>query len=130
MSVWKKLITALKGGVNDAAETVADSQALRILDQEMREAKEQLRKSDHSLTQIMAKRKLSEQKLAGFAKSIEEYEAHARSAMTKGDQRLALDCAQKVADIRAEMETEQQFADQFVSSEKTLRKNITQALCH
>lgn len=127
MSVWKKLITALKGGVNDAAETVADSQALRILDQEMREAKDQLRKSDHALTQIMAKRKLSEQKLAGFEKSVEEYETHARSAMTKGDQQLALDCAQKVADIRAEMEMEQQYADQFVSSEKTLRKNITQA---
>lgn len=127
MSVWKKLITALKGGVNDAAETVADSQALRILDQEMREAKEQLRKSDHALTQIMAKRKLSEQKLAGFTKSVEEYETHARAAMTKGDQQLALDCAQKVADIRAEMELEQQYADQFVSSEKTLRKNITQA---
>lgn len=127
MSVWKKLITAMKGGANDAAEAVANSQALRILDQEMREAKDQLRKSDHALTQIMAKRKLSEQKLAGFEKSIEEYETHARAAMTKGDQQLALDCAQKVASLRAERDTEQQYADQFVKSEKTLRSNISQA---
>lgn len=127
MSVWKKLMTAMKGGVNDAAESVADSQALRILDQEMREAKEQLRKSDHALTQIMAKRKLSEQKLAGLQKSIEEYEAHARAAMGKDDQQLALDCAQKVAELRNEVETEQQYADQFVKSEQTLRKNISQA---
>lgn len=127
MSVWKKLVTALKGGVNDAAESVADSQALRILDQEMREAKDQLRKSDHALTQIMAKRKLSEQKLTSLTKSIEEYETHARAAMTKGDQQLALDCAQKVADLRNEMDAEQKYADQFVASEKTLRKNISQA---
>lgn len=127
MSVWKKLMTAMKGGVNDAAETVADSQALRILDQEMREAKEQLRKSDNALTQIMAKRKLSEQKLTGLQKSIEEYETHARAAIGKNDQQLALDCAQKVADLRNEVEAEQQYADQFVKSEQTLRKNISQA---
>lgn len=127
MSVWKKLVTAMKGGVNDAAEAVADGQALRILDQEMREAKEELRKSDHALTQIMAKRKLSEQKLAGLRKSIEEFEGHARSAVAKGDQQLALDCAQKVADLRAQVDAEQQYADQFVASEKTLRQNIARA---
>ena len=48
MSVWKKLVTALKGGATEAAEAVVDSQALRILDQEIRDAKEELRKSDHS----------------------------------------------------------------------------------
>ncbi len=31
MSVWKKLFTAIKGGVNEAAEGAADNQALRIL---------------------------------------------------------------------------------------------------
>lgn len=127
MSVWKKLVTAIKGGANDAAESVADSQALRILDQEMREAKEELRKSDHSLTQIMAKRKLSEQKIAGLKKSIEEYEGHARAAMDKSDQELALECARKVADLRAQLETEQQYTSQFTASEKTLKQNISRA---
>ncbi|HMU67478.1 MAG TPA: PspA/IM30 family protein, partial [Cellvibrionaceae bacterium] len=73
MSVWKKLITAVKGGVTEVAETVADSQALRILDQEIREAKEELRNSDHALTQIMAKRKLADQKLASLTSSVTEY---------------------------------------------------------
>lgn len=127
MSVWKKLVTAMKGGVTEAAESVADSQAVRILDQEMREAKEELRKSDHSLTQIMAKRKLSEQKIAGLQKSIEEYETHARAAISKGDQQLALDCAQKVADLRAQVDAEKQYTDQFTASEKTLRQNISRA---
>ncbi len=45
MSVWKKLITAVRGGANEAAEAVADNQALRILDQEIRDAKEELRKT-------------------------------------------------------------------------------------
>ncbi len=127
MSVWKKLVTAVKGGVNEAAESVVDSQALRILDQEIREAKEELRKSDIALTQIMAKRKLSEQKAAGLQKSVAEYENHARSAAEKGDQQLALDCAQKVVDLNGQLETEQQYLTQFNNSEKSLRQNISQA---
>ena len=127
MSVWKKLITAVKGGANEAAESVVDHQAIRILDQEIREAKDELRKSDQSLTTIMAKRKLAENKVKSLNSSIAEYEAHAIAANTKGDQALALDCAQKVVDLRSQCETEQQFADQFTASEKSLRQNIAQA---
>lgn len=127
MSVWKKLMTAVKGGVNEAAEAVADNQALRILDQEIREAKEELRRSDHSLTQIMAKRKLAEQKVKSLQSSVSEYESHAMSANEKGDQQLALDCAQKVVELRSQLDTEQQYVDQFTQSEKTLRNNISQA---
>ncbi|NRB40378.1 MAG: PspA/IM30 family protein [Pseudomonadales bacterium] len=127
MSVWKKLITAVKGGANEAAEAVADNQAIRILDQEIREAKDELRKSDQSLTTIMAKRKLAENKVKSLSGSIAEYETHAVSANEKGDQALALDCAQKVVDLRGQCDTEQQFADQFSASEKTLRHNIAQA---
>jgi len=127
MSVWKKLISAVKGGVNEAAEAVADSQALRILDQEIREAKEELRKSDYALTQIIAKRKLAEQKIDSLAKSMQEYEGHARKAAEKGDQALALDCAKKVADIRGQQDSEQQYLSQFKTSETNLRQNINQA---
>ena len=94
MSVWKKLVTAVKGGATEAAQSVVDSQAIRILEQEIREAKEELRKSDHARTQILAKCKLSQQKVDSFNSSIAEYEAHARKAIDS-DRQLALDCAQK-----------------------------------
>jgi phage shock protein A len=127
MSVWKRLLSAVKGGVNEAAESVADNQALRILDQEIREAKEELRSSDHALTQIMAKRKLAQKKVASFQISVSEYEGHAGAASEKGDQALALDCARKVVDLRAQMDAEQQYVDQFTNSETVLRTNISQA---
>ena len=126
MSVWKKLITAVKGGANEAAQSVVDSQAIRILEQEIREAKEELRKSDHARTQILAKCKLSQQKVDGFNQSIAEYEAHARKAIDT-DRELALDCAQKVSELKAERDQEQQYLDQFNASEKQLAKNIQQA---
>ena len=126
MSVWRKLVTAVKGGATEAAQTVVDSQAIRILEQEIREAKDELRKSDHARTQILAKCKLAEQKVTSLQSSIEQYEAHARKAIDS-DRQLALDCAQKVSDLKAEQEGEQKYLDQFKQSEKQLATNIGQA---
>ncbi|WP_298716973.1 PspA/IM30 family protein [uncultured Oceanisphaera sp.] len=127
MSVWKKLVTAIKGGATEAAEAVADSQALRILEQEIREAKQELRRSDEALTGIMAKRKLAQQKVDAIATSIKEYEAHARAAMTKDNKELALECAQRVAELKGEQDGEQSYVDQFSASEQSLKNNISTA---
>lgn len=77
MSVWRKLVTAVKGGATEAAQSVADSQAIRILEQEIRDAKDELRKSDHARTQILAKCKLAQQKVDSLQASVEQYETHA-----------------------------------------------------
>lgn len=126
MSVWRKLVTAVKGGVTEAAESVADNQAIRILEQEIREAKEELRKSDHARTQILAKCKLAQQKVDGLQKSIAEYEEHARKAIDT-DRQLALDCAQRVTELSEQLQTEQTYLDQFKKSEVQLANNISQA---
>ncbi|WP_133470569.1 PspA/IM30 family protein [Paraglaciecola marina] len=126
MSVWRKLVTAVKGGATEAAQSVVDSQAIRILEQEIRDAKDELRKSDHARTQILAKCKLAQQKVDNLQSSIEQYEAHARKAVDS-DRQLALDCAQKVSDLRAEQDGEQKYLDQFKLSEKQLATNISQA---
>lgn len=126
MSVWKKLITAVKGGATEAAQSVVDSQAIRILEQEIREAKDELRKSDHARTQILAKCKLAQQKVSSIEQSMAEYEAHARKA-AESDRQLALDCAQKVAELREERDQEAAMLEQFTQSEKQLAQNIQQA---
>jgi phage shock protein A len=126
MSVWKKLVTAVKGGATEAAQSVVDNQAIRILEQEIREAKDELRKSDHARTQILAKCKLAQQKVDALNSSIKQYEEHARKAAGT-DQQLALDCAQKVVEQRSELEAEQTYLDQFKQSEKKLASNISQA---
>lgn len=126
MSVWQKLITAVKGGANEAAQNVVDGQAIRILEQEIREAKEELRKSDHARTQILAKCKLAQQKVDSINSSIAQYEEHARKAIDT-DRQLALDCAQKVSELKSELDSEQTYLDQFKKSETQLAGNISQA---
>ena len=48
MAIFKKLVTALRGGINEAGETIVDTQALRILDQEIRDADNELKQAKRS----------------------------------------------------------------------------------
>ncbi len=127
MSVWTRLFSAIKGGVNDAAEAAADSQALRILDQEIREAESELRRSEESLTTIIAKQKLAKRKINDFNASVAEHESYASQALEKGDESLALEIAEKIADLETQRETEEEFLGQFESSSTNLRKSIKDA---
>jgi phage shock protein A len=89
MNIWAKMMTALRGGVSEAGEAVIDGQALRILDQEVRDASQANKDSKDSLTEIMARQKVAEQKCIGLKKQIEDHEGYAIKALDKGDDKLA-----------------------------------------
>jgi len=63
MAILNKLITALRGGINDVGESIVDSQALRILDQEIRDADAELKQAKESLANIMAQQKLADKQV-------------------------------------------------------------------
>lgn len=103
MSVWGKLFTAMRGGVNEAAETVADSQAMRILDQELRDADTNLRKARGDLAGMMATAKRIEKRIADNVAKEERDVSNARAALDAGREDLARGLAERVATVRAEL---------------------------
>jgi len=123
----KKLWSALRGATNEGIEAVVDTQSIRILDQEMREAKTELKACDANLTKIMAKRKMAEGKVKSIAADVDTYTSHAIAASEKGDEALAIECAERVADLEATLETEKGFLQSFEGSEKMLKANIAKA---
>jgi len=127
MNMWVKLVTALRGGLNEAGEAVVDSQAIRILDQEVRDATEELRQSKDGLATIIARQKLSEEKCSRMVDSIAEYEGYASQALAKDDESLALDVAHKVADLENQLAVEKEAADSFEKQAKQLRSAISSA---
>lgn len=127
MNIWSKMVTALRGGVNEAGEHIVDSQALRILDQEVRDATAELKQSKDGLTTILARQKLAEEKASSIGESIAEYEGYAVKAMEKGDDTLALEVAEKIADLENQLDTEKKSAAQFAASANDLRKAILAA---
>jgi phage shock protein A len=122
-----KLWTAIRGGANEAIETVADSQAIRILEQEQRDAKAELQACDHNLTKIMAKRKLVQNKVKSLKSDVEKYTNHALAANDKGDESLAIECATRVEELEGQLRVEQEMLDGFLASEKSLEANIAKA---
>lgn len=127
MSIWGKVMTALKGAGNEVGEAIADSNALRILDQEIREASDQLQQSKTQLAGIMAKQKLSGQKCAELKGKIAEYEGYAMSALGQGDEALATDVATKIAEYEASLTSEQEMENSFAQSTASLKKAIADA---
>jgi phage shock protein A len=122
-----KLWTAIRGGANEAIETVADSQAIRILEQEQRDAKAELQACDQNLTKIMAKRKLVQNKVKSLKADVEKYTNHALAANDAGDESLAIECATRVEELEGQLRVEQEMLDGFLASEKSLEANIAKA---
>ena len=127
MNVWAKMITALRGGVNEAGEAIVDSQALRILDQELRDAADELRQSKDSLAAIIAREKLSAEKAGRLKESIDENEGYAVQALDKGDEKLAMEVAEKIADLETQLKLEEETGAGYASSANDLRSAIQAA---
>lgn len=127
MNIWSKMITALRGGANEMGEAIVDSQALRILDQELRDASAELRSSKEGLASIVAQQKLAEQKCQQLQSGIEENENYAAQALEKGEEGLALEIAQKIADLESALSSEQAQAQSFKQSADDLRSAVKQA---
>ena len=126
MSIWAKVATAVRGGVSEAGEAIVDNQALRILDQEIRDADNELVKSKEALTGIIAKRKLADKKVESLKSSLSEYEGYAMQALEKGDEGLAAEIVEKIAGLETELLGEESLATSFADSESQLRKTVAQ----
>ena len=127
MSVWNKLVTALRGAAHEAGEAVTDSQALRILDQEIRDADNDLNKSKEALAEIMAKQKLAAGKLQATRLKIAEYEGYAIKALETSDEALALEVAGKVAVLETQRDEEESQNTAYSQSVEELRTAIQTA---
>ncbi|MDG1580096.1 PspA/IM30 family protein [Pseudomonas sp. GOM6] len=127
MNVWSKLLTALRGGANEVGEAMVDSQALRILDQEIRDADLELRKSKEALAEIMAKQKLAADRAEKSAAKVAEYEQYALKALEAGNEVLAQEVAVKIANLEVEVAGEREQAEGYAASVAQLRKAVSQA---
>ena len=126
MNIWAKMMTALRGGINEAGEAVVDSQALRILDQEIRDASEELKQSKDSLAAIIAREKLAKEKCSQLKAQIEEHEGYAVKALEQENESLALEVAEKIAALENQLKLETDSANNFAQSASDLRNAINQ----
>lgn len=127
MNVWAKMITALRGGANELGEAILDGQALRVLDQEVREAADELIQSKQALADLLAKQKLAQSRYDEFVQSIKQHEEYARLALEKKQESLALEIAQKIAGFERERNQEQNLLKHFDQSLVDMRTAVSTA---
>jgi len=127
MNIFDKLMTAVRGGVTEAGEAIVDTQALRILDQEVRDAAEELKQSKTGLANIIAKQKLAAEKAANVKADIEENEGYALKALEMDNSELAHQVAGKIADLEVALNLHEESSASFGKSAEDLRTAVAAA---
>jgi phage shock protein A len=124
MSIFKKIMTAIRGGASELGETIVDANATRIFEQEIRDAEHHLTKAKRDLTGVMAQQMAANREVDRLKREIVEHEGYAMQAMEKGDEALALAVAEKIANLESELSTQQQALDSFSGNAERLKELV------
>ncbi|MEG3087146.1 PspA/IM30 family protein [Sphingomonas sp. PB4P5] len=124
MAIWSKLFTLGRAGANEAATAVVDRNALRILDQEIRDADKAQGKARDDLAGLVARRRILETEVESFRAQAAKYESSARMAMEKGDMDLARQVAQRVADLEQDIAMKAPQIEDMRGAEDNIHKAV------
>ncbi|WP_286234977.1 PspA/IM30 family protein [Thalassotalea sediminis] len=124
MSIFKKIMTAIRGGATEVGEAVVDANATRIFEQEIRDAENHLTKAKRDLTGVMAQQMASSREVDRIKREITEHEGYAVQALEKGDETLALAVAEKISALESELAAQQQALDSFETNANRLKELV------
>lgn len=130
MSILNKIFTLFRGTANEAGQAVVDKNAIRILDQELRDSTSELARSKGELTKVMAQRQLAANRGTALLAKRKEYEGYVQGALGKGDEALAREVAVKLSDVERDLQAEagnvQQLDHSIGSLKGAIRSTETQ----
>ena len=94
--VLKKLLTAMRGGVNELGEAVVDGQGSRILEQELRDAEHELKQARQELAALMAEAASLARQIRQETDQASKREQDARKALAARQENLAREVAERI----------------------------------
>ncbi|MBA6337328.1 PspA/IM30 family protein [Colwellia sp. BRX8-7] len=124
MSIFKKIMTAIRGGASEVGESIVDSNATRIFEQEIRDSENHLTKAKRDLTGVMAQQMSSSREVDRLKREVIEHEGYAVQALEKGDETLALAVAEKISHLENDLASQQQALDSFSGSANRLKELV------
>lgn len=123
MGILNKILTAFRGGATEIGQNIVDVNATRIFEQEIRDAEKHLTKAKRELTDVMAKEMQAAREIERLKRTIAEHEGYATQALEKHNEALALEVAQKIAELEQQLE-EQQTANTSFSNHAARLKDL------
>lgn len=124
MGFLNNVFKTIKGYGNEANDAFVDSQGIRIMEQEIREAEENQRKANESLTDVMAEQKGIARKVNDLKASVTEYSEAIGKLLDSGDEELAMETAEKLAELETDLDSNQAILDSFNEQVKELKAII------
>ena len=124
MSIFKKIITAVRGGTREAGEAIVDANATRIFEQEIRDSEKHITIAKRDLTEVMAKQMQAARELAQLQASIKEHEGYAMQALNQGNEALAMEVAEKIGELEKNATDQQQAYQSFLKNADRLKELI------
>ncbi|MBD0270887.1 MAG: PspA/IM30 family protein [Acetobacteraceae bacterium] len=123
----KLFVTLFRGRAAEAAEAVADHNALPLLDQQIRDAAAALGRARRALALAMAQEAQEAPRLDEAAKRIADLEDRARQALSAGRDDLATEAAEAIAGLEAERSACRTAQGLFAAEAARLRRIVADA---
>lgn len=126
MSIFKNIITTLRGEAETTSTDIVDDNETRTYTQEIRAGESQLTKAKRDLSDLQSKQDSANKAIAKISQSIAEHEGYASAALQQDNETLALEVAHQIA-VQETALTEHQSAlalhDTAVTNLKEIIKN-------
>lgn len=130
MGILNKILTAFRGGANEVGQNIVDANSTRIFEQEIRDAEKHLTKAKRELTEVMAKEMQASREIDRLKRSITEHEGFVTQALTQENEALALEVAEKIAQLDQELVEQQSANDSFSSHAARLKDLVRKTERH
>ncbi len=127
MGLMRKIGAALRGSQHDALQAVVDSQAIRILEQEIRDCQASVASAKSEMAQIVAERTANQREVERLEQLRESLELQAIEALQAEDQMLAEHLVQQMADDERVMAEQRNHGESMQGMEHALRDNLLRA---
>ena len=134
MGVLRDMLTALRGGASEVGEAIVDANAIRILEQEIRDAESAIASAKQSLTRMKSSEIKLKREMATLDADVADYERKAVAALNAGEEALATEVAERIAELESDRNdkgSEQAALDAEINKihamikarERTIQKN-------
>jgi phage shock protein A len=124
----------LRGGASEVGEAIVDANAIRILEQEIRDAEAAIGSAKQSLTRMKSSEIKLKREMATLDADVADYEQKAVAALNAGEEALATEVAERIAELESDRNdkgSEQAALDAEINKihamikarERTIQKN-------
>jgi phage shock protein A len=121
----KTLITLFRGQAAQAAEALADGNALLLIDQHIRDAGAGLDRARRALAIAMAQDATEVKRIEDFKRKIADLEARAMAALEGAREDLAMEAAEAIAGLEADKASAEAAHTSFERESRKLRNLVS-----